>query len=114
MDRQDRKKRINAYKTRKVTGGVFAIVNTAEDKRLLGATTDLQGSKNRFAFSQSTDSCFDLKLRPDWNRLGKSAFAFEVLETLDKKETQSLPQFQDDIKALLEITRERLAGTALY
>ncbi len=49
------KKELKArYKDRRIIGGVFVIRNTATNKLFLDSTTDLQGSKNRFAFAQQT------------------------------------------------------------
>jgi hypothetical protein len=111
----DRKRELKAqYKERKVIGGVFVIRNTATDKLFLDATTDLQGSKNRFAFAQQTGSCTDLKLQGDWAKQGASAFALEVLEELPKGETQTDAEFAADIKCLKEMWAEKLAGKEFY
>jgi hypothetical protein len=111
----DRKKELKAqYKKRKVIGGVFVIRNTATGKLFLDATTDLQGSKNRFAFAQQTGSCTDLKLQGDWAKQGASDFALEVLEDLAKTDTQTEAEFAADIKCLKEMWAEKLADKELY
>ncbi len=111
----DRKKELKAqYKERKVIGGVFVIKNTATGKLFLDSTTDLQGSKNRFAFAQQTGSCVDLKLQSDWARYGKDAFALEVMEELVKSGTQTTSEFSADIKVLKDMWAEKLAGKELY
>ncbi len=111
----DRKKELKAqYKERQVIGGVFVIRNTATDKLFLDATTDLQGSKNRFAFAQQTGSCIDLKLQSDWAKQGAAAFALEVLEELEKSETQTSAEFSADVKCLKELWAEKLADKDLY
>lgn len=102
------------YKERKVIGGVFIIRNALKHKSLLDATTDLHGSRNRFEFSQKTGSCFNLKLQKDWTGQGGGEFVFEVLEELEKGETQSDAEFKTDIEQLKEIWLEKLEGESLY
>ena len=113
-DNQTKKEMIAQYKEREVVGGVYAIKSTQNGKLLLLATTDMQGSKNRFAFAQSTDSCVDMKLRSDWNRQGGGAFVFESLEELKKGETQTAKEFKTDIDTLKELWLDKLADRELY
>jgi hypothetical protein len=111
----DRKKELKAqYKERKVIGGVFVIKNIATERLLLDSTTDLQGSKNRFAFAQQTGSCTDLKLQGDWAKQGASAFVLEVLEEMTKADTQTDAEFAADIKCLKEMWAEKLADKEFY
>lgn len=114
MDRQSRKEKLEAYKHRKIIGGVYLIKNNANGKSLLQSSTDLMGSKNRFNFSCHTGSCISLKLQNDWDKFGKDAFVFEVLEELIKKETQTLKEFSDDVKTLEEIWMEKFESAILY
>lgn len=107
---QARRELKSQYKERKKTGGVFVIRNMATGRALLLAAADLQGSKNRFEFAQKTGSCIDLKLQKDWAEQGGGAFAFEVLEELEKGETQTDAEFREDIAVLKEIWQEKLAG----
>lgn len=102
------------YKERKIVGGVFAIRNTLSDKLSLDATTDLQGSLNRFEFAKKTGSCVDLKLQQDWTKQSGEGFVFETLEELEKNETQTDAEFASDIKLLKEIWLEKLADKDLY
>ncbi|MEA4988163.1 MAG: GIY-YIG nuclease family protein [Anaerovorax sp.] len=114
MDRQSRKEKIEAYKQRKVIGGIYLIKNTVNGKSLLQSSTDLAGSKNRFEFSCHTGSCMIYKLKKDWEEFGKDVFVFEVLEELVKKETQTPKEFSEDIKTLEEIWMEKLDSGILY
>lgn len=102
------------YKERKVVGGVFVIRNTLKDKLLLDATTDLQGSKNRFAFAQQTGSCIHPKMQKDWQEQKGAGIDFEVLEELEKGETQTDAEFAADIMTLKELWKEKLAEKNLY
>ena len=114
MDKNDRKAALAAYKQRKITGGVFQIVNIKTGRRLLMSDADLKGSENRFRFSQMTGSCTYGRLTADWLRFGAEAFRFETLEEMEKKEDQTDEAFREDLALLEEIWRERNRGETLY
>lgn len=113
MDNEKRKKLKEQYASRRVIGGVYAVCNTQNNKRLLLSTTDMPGSFNRFNFSRQMGGCIHPKLRDEWGENG-SSFAFEVLEELEKKEEQSENEFKRDIEALFELTQERFTEEQLY
>ena len=100
MDKQLKKEKLAAYKRRSVVGGVYSIVNTVTGKKMLSLTTDLQGSRNRFEFAQSMNSCVHHCLKGDWDLYGGQSFHFEKLQTIEKKENQTEDQFYDDIREL--------------
>lgn len=113
-DTVSRKELQAQYREREVIGGVFAIRNLANGKLLVGTTADLPGSKNRFEFSQKTNSCTYLKLQSDWDRYGSEQFAFVVLEELKKGEMQTDEEFKADIDVLRDMWLEKLSGSDLY
>ena len=102
------------YKERQIIGGVYAIRNLANNKLLLDAAVDLQGSKNRFEFSCKTGSCVNMKLQNDWNAQGGGQFTFEILEELKKGETQTQAEFKADIDLLKKLWLEKLSNETLY
>lgn len=107
----DSKKTLKAqYKNRIVVGGVFCIRCDAAGEAWLRSTTDLQGSQNRFAFSVTTDLCPEACMASAWKQYGAAGFSFEVLETLQKKDTQTDREFSDDVAILFEIWAEKLKG----
>ena len=109
------KKELQAqYKERKVAGGVIVIKNTHTGKMLIEGTTDLQGNKNRFDFAQKTGSCIHPKLQAEWAGLGSSAFVYEVLEEIEKGETQTSAEFKEDVDLLKEIWMEKLSDKEFY
>lgn len=115
MKNDNTKKELQAqYKEREIIGGVYIIKNMLNQKALFVATTDLQGSKNRFDFSQKTGSCIDLKLQSDWDKQGGGQFVFEVLEELKKGETQTAEEFKADIEILKEIWLDQLPDIDFY
>lgn len=114
MDKQNRKDILAAYKQRKVIGGVCAVKNKANGKMLVAAVVDIQGYRNRLEFSKSVGGCTDPRYQKDWEKYGAQAFILEVLEELEKKETQSDKEFKEDIETLKEIWLEKLDPTMLY
>lgn len=98
------------YKNRTVVGGVFCIRCAPADEAWLRSTTDMQGARNRFTFSVSTNFCPEPCMAEAWARYGASAFSFEALETLEKKDAQTDREFSDDIAVLLQLWTEKLKG----
>lgn len=100
-----RKEITNAYKNRKLRGGVYIITNTLNGKYLIDYVANLQSAQNHFQFAVTTGSTFHPKLQKDWKELGAQAFAFEVLEELEQKPEQSQAAFIDDLKTLEQLWR---------
>ena len=113
-EQKSKKQLQEQYREREIIGGVYIIRNRLNNKALLKTTADLQGSKNRFYFSQKTGSCVDMKLQNDWNRHGGGQFAFEVLEELKKSDKQTAKEFKTDIDILKEMWIEKLTDTEMY
>lgn len=113
-DKQRRKALSAAYKEKPAAGGVVAIVCAATGRRVIQATPDLQGMKNRFRFSVATGSCILGKLQADWNRLGADAFSLEVLEELSQKPDQDARSFRQDLQTLEALWREKYSPQQLY
>jgi hypothetical protein len=95
------------YGNKVIIGGIYCIKCLGSDKLWLRTTTNLQGAKNRFAFSLSTNSCPEPCMRKAWDIFGAAAFFFEPLEEMKKKNTQTEREFADDVDALLELYREK-------
>lgn len=114
MDKLSRKELTVEYKNRKITGGVFAIKNSANGMIFLHHAIDLQGSKNRFEFSKKTGSCGYKKLQEDFLRYGPDAFTFEVIEELEKDEAQTQESFVREVQTLYEMLLEKTDAGLLY
>ena len=114
MDKQQRRQVAADYKKRMQQGGVYAICCTGNGKRLLLSTADMAGSENRFQFAQMTGGCIHPKMRVDWDKYGKAAFTFEVVETLEQQETQTDAEFHQEIATLLDMLTSQYAPEALY
>jgi hypothetical protein len=104
MDKQSKKEKLEAYKRRSVIGGIYSILNTVTGKKMLSLTIDMRGSRNRFEFAQSMNSCVHHCLKKDWDMYGGQSFRFEELQTIEKKECQTEDQFYDDLRELYVMT----------
>lgn len=111
---KDKKELQREYQSRTVTGGVIAIKNTVTGKVFLDKTVNLQGTLNRFTFSQNTKTCIYAKVRGDWQEHGPESFTIEVLESIDKKESQSDKEFREDVAVLLDCWLEKFSRETLY
>ncbi|WP_400164412.1 GIY-YIG nuclease family protein [Brevibacillus sp. TJ4] len=81
----DRKKELKQlYKETPVEAGVYQIRNTENNKIFVGSTRNLK-TLNGLRFSLEAGMSVYKGLQQEWNRYGKDAFAFEVLEVLEKK-----------------------------
>ena len=109
MEKEKRRKIAAQYKedNAKRDGGIAAIVNTATGERHLIVTRDMAGAKNRFSFFKSTNSCSYSQIAEDWKKYGAAAFEFEVIETLAKKEADSMAKFDEELDALLKLYEEK-------
>ena len=114
MDKKSKKEMQAQYKEREIVGGVYAIKNTAKNKRLLESGTDIQGSRNRFEFAVKTGSCVNPKLQSDWTEQNGGHFVFETLEELKKSDSQTLKDFENDIEVMKQMWLEKLSGEDLY
>lgn len=113
-DKKTKKELRAQYEERTITGGVFVIRNTHSGQILLESTGDLNGSRNRFEFAKKTGAGLNLKLQRDWTHLGAEAFEFEVLESLEKGETQTGEAFAEDLEVLKEFWMEKLKDAYFY
>ena len=110
-----RKKELQSkYSEREIIGGVYLVRNTLNNKLLIEATTDMNGSKNRFDFAKQTGSCVYVKLQKDWDAQGSGDFVFEVLEELKKSDAQTGAAFKADVELLKEIWLEKFSNESHY
>jgi hypothetical protein len=113
-DKKTKKALRAQYEERTITGGIYIIKNTHSGQILLESTTDLQGSRNRFEFAQKTGAGVSMKLQRDWSNLGAESFEFEVLETLERAETQTGEAFAEDLDVLKDYWLEKLKEKLFY
>ena len=117
MSEQDRRKALVAqYQQTKPEAGVYRIVNSQNNKSLLGSTTNLQIIRNKLAFARSTNlpGALDLRLNKDIREFGIDAFSLEVLEVLDVTPEMTPAQIRRDLDTLEALWREKLDPALLY
>lgn len=114
MEPAGKKELINAYKQRKVVGCVYEIRCAGNGKCMVRQDGDAQRAGNRLEFAKKTGTCFLSALSGDWEKYGPDSFTFRILETLEKKETQTDREFAGDLQALGELLRENYPPEALY
>jgi hypothetical protein len=101
----ERKKELKQqFKETTVEAGVYQIMNTINQKRLIGSTKNFK-TLNGIKFMLATNSYTTNKeLQKEWNQYGKDAFAIEILEKLKKKDD---PYFNEK-EALLDLEEKWL------
>lgn len=114
MDKNRRKELQEQYKNRKMTGGIYRIINRENGRFMLQSTADINAAHNVFEGFIKTDNCTHPRLIKDWNQYGKDVFFIEDLDLIEKKETQTQEEFNNDIQVLLEIWDEKLESGNRY
>lgn|SRR5574340_940037 len=109
-----RKEISNAFKTRRLKGGVYTITNMVNEKYITGCAADLKSMQNRFQFAITTGSAIHPKLQKEWDEYGAQAFTFEVLEELEQRPDQSPAEFVDELKTLEQLCRTNLDESKEY
>lgn len=85
MDREHRRARIEAYKERKVTAGIFAVRCAPSGEAWVGRAPDLATIWRRISFELAQGSSRRASLQAAWQAHGASALAFEVVEAIDEE-----------------------------
>lgn len=104
MDRKQELKELS--KEIKTLSGIFQIKNTRNEKIFIESSRNLK-TMNGQQFQLEMGSHPNKVLQREWNEFGKEAFAFEVLEVLEKKEGVYLDE-KDALKKLKDKWLERL------
>lgn len=114
MDSARKKQLKEQYKARKVTGGIYRIVNKDSGRFYLNSTDDMQATRNWFESCRMFNTCSIPHIQKDWKELGMDAFALEEVDYIDKGETQTNEEYREDLKALLELWDEKLPKENRY
>ena len=78
-----RKEAIKKFKERKPLLGAFAVRCMATGGVWVGASRNLDATRNGSWFSLRSGAHLDRALQQEWNAHGEDQFQFEILETLD-------------------------------
>ena len=116
MDTSKRREIRARYKQadEKATGCIYEIRCTVNGRCWVSFDPSLHGAQSRYEFSQKIGGCPLPSMLADWKQYGKEAFTFSVLETMDKKETQTTREFREDLETLEELWLEKYDASTLY
>ncbi len=117
MNEQARRKDLVAqFKQTRPEAGVYRIINSQNNKSLLGSTPNLASIRNKLEFAKSTNLSGVLghRLRKDVRQFGIDVFSLEVLEVLDTKPEMTPAEIQEDLAILEDLWREKLDPSLLY
>ncbi len=81
--KEARKEAIKKFKERKALLGAFAIRCTASGRVWVGASRNLDATRNSFWFSLRHGSHPARSLQEEWDVHGEAAFQYEILERLE-------------------------------
>jgi hypothetical protein len=107
MEKHTKKELKEQYKNRSVIGGVYCIRCNGNGRMWIKSAKNLYGQKNRFEFSVMINSCPEADMYSEWSQYGAKTFSFDVLEEIEKQETQTDREFIEDIGILLEMWIEK-------
>ena len=100
------------YKNRVLTGGIYTIKCNENQYLWVRSSANIQSVRNRFDFFVSANICPEPCMGKLWNQFGPTSFSFEILEEIQKKETQTEQEFLDSIQASLELWIEEITVKA--
>lgn len=83
-----RKALLRAYKEERPTPGVYAVRCGRTGQAFVGGTENVATRQNGVWFSLRLGSHPNARLQGAWNAHGETAFAFEVLETVDAEDLE--------------------------
>ena len=83
-------------------GGVYAVCCPKSGTRLLCATVDMQKARQWFLVCQEEGRCPNCELEREWVAYGPTAFAFEIIERVPKKQGQEAEAYRQEIETLKE------------
>ncbi len=114
MEKERKKEIVSEYKQRETKGEVYKITNKTNQRYMIKAEIDLESFKNRFDFSQKTNTCINPKMLRDHSQVGSVAFELEILAEIIKKNDESNMAFKDRLKKLAKDCAEKFDKTLSY
>lgn len=113
LDKQKKKEIATAYAKSFRPMGIFQLRNEETGKIYVGAAMDLDGMRNRIAFSAAQQVVPFDELKEDWARYGADSFVYEIVDQLKPKtdslaDRAELAQYKADLDELLELWLDKL------
>ncbi|MFN0072077.1 MAG: GIY-YIG nuclease family protein [Chloroflexota bacterium] len=115
-DSARRKELTGEFKQTRPEAGVYRLVNTRNQRVLLGSTPNLVSIRNKLRFARATNmpTIIDYKLKDDVVEFGIKAFSLEVLEVLAVKPEATSEQVLQDLAVMEALWREKQDPELLY
>ena len=82
--KESRKELARQFKERKARAGIYAVRCTEGDRSWVGASPNLDATKNGCWFMLRGGLHQAKSLQAEWNARGEAAFEYEVVEVLDE------------------------------
>jgi hypothetical protein len=109
----ERRRRRQEYRLRQKSAGIFRITNTVTGKVLLGSSLDLYFPLNSHEFQLTYGSHKNQALQDDFDRYGRDAFAFEIVEVVKSSDDPGF-SVEADLERLEKIYAGRLDRSNTY
>jgi hypothetical protein len=103
----DKKQLKRDYKQTPLPMGVFLIRNNLNDKVFLGTSLNLPGIINRHRSALKLGLHANKALQADWNELGSTNFAFEIVDELSPRAGADI-DYRKELTSLEDLWLERL------
>jgi len=84
LSKEEKKEAISKFKERKTPLGIYAVRCASTGEVWVGASRNLDASRNSVMFSLRLGLHREPSLQREWNAHGESAFSYEILEKLDE------------------------------
>lgn len=97
MNQINKKELKKAYKLTPPTPGIYAITNTVDNKKFIGAAMNVQGKLNGHKFSLLAGGHIFTEIQADYNKHGEENFTFEIIERLKQREDLQF-DYSDELK----------------
>jgi hypothetical protein len=107
MEKLSKKEIKEQYRNRTVIGGVYCITCSGSGQKWIKSTNNIAGQINKLEFFVSTNLCPEPGMNSDWQQYGASSFSLDILETLEKGETQTDKEFSDEIRIMYDMLLEK-------
>jgi hypothetical protein len=105
----DRKKELQAqYKQMKPEMGIFAVINTENNKCFLETTQNLKGKMNSVSFQLRSGGHPNKELQKDWQKFGEAAFETVILEKIEYEKDETKTDYSEELQLLKMIWLEKL------
>lgn len=90
MDRTVRRQAVRDFKERKAAAGIYAVRCAASGEAWVGASRNIDAQQNGLWFGLRTGGHPNRTMQAAWAAHGADAFAFEVLERIDREDLTPL------------------------